>query len=123
MIAADRPEAALLDVRTNTITTRVALPGRAQAVATTTDGSRAYVAAGRGITAIDLATRAAAGRATLTAHPTTVATSPDGARVYATHKPSARRHRRRDHDARSPRSASRAPPARSRSRPTARAPS
>ena len=34
VIAADRPEAALLDVRTNTITTRVPLPARAKAVAT-----------------------------------------------------------------------------------------
>ena len=40
VIAADRPEAALLDVRTNAITARVALPGRARAVATAADGSR-----------------------------------------------------------------------------------
>jgi DNA-binding beta-propeller fold protein YncE len=85
VIAADRPEAALLDVSTNAVAARVALPGRAKAVATTNDGSRAYLAAGRGITAIDLGTRAVAGRAALPARATTVATSPDGARVYATH--------------------------------------
>jgi len=56
---------ALLDVRTNAITTRVPLPGRARAVATSSDGARAYVAAGRGVTAIDLATRAATARAAL----------------------------------------------------------
>ena len=84
VVATDRPQAALLDVSTNAIAARVALPGRARAVATTNDGSRAYVAAGRGLTAIDLGTRAVVGTAALGGVVTTVATSPDGARVYAT---------------------------------------
>ena len=53
-------------------------------MATAADGSRAYVAAGRGVTAIDLATRAGAGRAALRGVVSAVGVSPDGARVYAT---------------------------------------
>jgi len=84
VVALDRPQAALLDVTTRQIAARVALPGRARAVATAADGSRAYVAAGRGVTAIDLASRAVAGRAALPGTATAVAVAPDGARVYAT---------------------------------------
>ena len=65
VVATDRPQAALLDVSTNAIAARVALPGPARAVATANDGSRAYVAAGRGVTAIDLGTRAVVGSAPL----------------------------------------------------------
>ena len=84
VVAADRARAELLDVSSNTITGRVALPGQARAVATAPDGSRAYVTAGHGVSAIDLGARAVTATARLGGAVTAVATSPDGARVYAT---------------------------------------
>ena len=116
VIAADRPEAALLDVGTNTVTARVALPGRARAVATTADGSRAYVAAGRGVTAIDLGTRAVAGRAALRGTPPRRHLPRRRPRLRDP-RPRARRDRRR-HDA--PARRDRAPPPRPRARDHAR---
>src|SRR5829696_2134006 len=84
VVAVDRPQAALLDVTTNQVAARVALPGRARAVAMAADGSRAYVAAGRGVTAIDLASRTAVGSVQMRGLATAVAVAPNGARVYAT---------------------------------------
>src|SRR4051794_40159280 len=85
VVAADRAEVALLDVSHNAVTGRIALPGRARAVATAPDGSRAYMAAGRTVTAVDLGARAATATARLGTAASAVATSPDGARVYVTH--------------------------------------
>jgi Ca2+-binding RTX toxin-like protein/DNA-binding beta-propeller fold protein YncE len=54
VVAAGRSEAILLDVVTNHVLARVALPGPATAVAMAPDGRRAYVAAGSVVAALDL---------------------------------------------------------------------
>ena len=85
VVAADRPEAALLDVGTNAIAAprRAPRPRRVpwQRRRTARGRTSRPAAASR---AIDLGTRKAVGTARLSGEATTVATSPDGARVYAT---------------------------------------
>src|SRR5438128_1071648 len=56
LIATQTPDVALLDVATNTVVGRPALPGPSTAVAVTHDGHRGFVAAGTSVTAIDLRT-------------------------------------------------------------------
>ena len=54
VVAAGTPEALLVDVTTNAVVARTALPGAARAVAVAPDGRRAYVAAGDAVAALDL---------------------------------------------------------------------
>ena len=60
LVVAAGERAVLVDVRTDTVTGSVAMPGRARDVAMAPDGSRAWVAAGRDVVAVDLSTRAVA---------------------------------------------------------------
>jgi DNA-binding beta-propeller fold protein YncE len=83
VVAGGDPRATLVDVRTNAIVAQPGVPGRARAAAASPDGSRAYVAGGRAVVAIDLMTRRPAGSALLGSTATGLATSPDGARLYA----------------------------------------
>src|SRR5918995_770466 len=61
LVVAAGERAVLVDVRTDTVAGSVAMPGRARDVAQAPDGSRALVAAGRGIVPGDLPTPGVAG--------------------------------------------------------------
>ncbi|MDX6678265.1 MAG: hypothetical protein QOE31_2317, partial [Solirubrobacteraceae bacterium] len=54
LVATGMPELAFVDVSTNAVSARLALPGPARAVAITRDGQRAFVAAGGDIVAVDV---------------------------------------------------------------------
>src|SRR3954471_10445448 len=86
----------MIDTRSNVPTASPALPGATRAVAAAPDGSRAYVAAGRGVAVIDLATGKArggvpppggpggvGGGVPRQGVPAAIAVSPDGQRLYA----------------------------------------
>ena len=121
VVAADRPEAALLDVGTNAIAARVALPGRAR------PSRRRPTARGRTSPPAAASPRSTSAparplaRATLRGAATTVGDLARRRARLRDARPRARRHRRRDDAAARRRSGCRAPPARSRSLPTARA--
>ena len=73
----------LTEVSTNRIGARIGVGGRTRAVAVAPDGSRAYVATGNRVVAIDLAARRAVSTAALAGGITSLSISPDGARIYA----------------------------------------
>ena len=57
VVAGGDRAATLVDVSTNAVVARVALPGRARTVAVAADGSRAWVGVGSRVFPIDLASR------------------------------------------------------------------
>ncbi len=65
LVATGLPEVAFVDVSSNVIVARLALPGPARAVAVSPDGQRGYVAAGSEIVAFDVNGRAEVMRASL----------------------------------------------------------
>src|SRR4051812_6418112 len=83
VVATGIPQVALIDVAANAVSGSAAVPGPSLAVAAAPDGTRAYVAAGRGVAWIDLAGAAVAAAVPLPGAPRALAVSPDGARVYA----------------------------------------
>ncbi|MDQ3850005.1 MAG: hypothetical protein M3296_05250, partial [Actinomycetota bacterium] len=62
VVATARPQVALIDVSTDRVSARLALPGSARAVAVSPDGQRGYVAAGATIVAFDVNARAESAR-------------------------------------------------------------
>src|SRR4051794_3386131 len=88
LVATQTPELPLIDLTSDRVVARIALPGPGGAVAVSRDGSRGFVAAGATIVAIDVnerteLTRRAHGTAAVTA----LAVSPDGRRLYAVQGP------------------------------------
>ena len=107
LLATGTNDVALLDVTTNLVVARPALPGPSRAVAITRDGRRAFAAAGNAVAAFDLGMVPAAplpGTAAPFAVLTRdlgvpavgIAVSPGGASVYAAAEPAALRARRPD---------------------------
>jgi DNA-binding beta-propeller fold protein YncE len=86
LVAAGDANATLVDVSSGRLVARVAVPGRARAVAVAPDGVRGYVAAGAGVAAIDLNGRVTAGDLQLTGTPTALAIGANGARLAAARK-------------------------------------
>ncbi|MEA2223141.1 MAG: hypothetical protein QOH83_1517, partial [Solirubrobacteraceae bacterium] len=84
LIASGAPELALLDVSTDRVVQRIALPAASLAVAVTSDGARGFVAAGSTILVLDVNERT---EVTRRAHGDTpvegLAVAPDGRRLYA----------------------------------------
>ncbi|HKE79358.1 MAG TPA: hypothetical protein VKB54_08625, partial [Solirubrobacteraceae bacterium] len=83
VVASGDGAATLTDVNTNQVVARVPVGGRSRAVAAAPDGTRAYVAAGTRVVAVDLGARTVAGATPVPGTPTAVAASSDGQRVYA----------------------------------------
>jgi Ca2+-binding RTX toxin-like protein len=91
VVATGTHDVALLDVVTDRVVARPALPGPSRAVAVSRDGRRAFVGAGTSVAALDLRAMAAAGALgaavpvtrDLGADVTGLAVSPGGARLYA----------------------------------------
>jgi Ca2+-binding RTX toxin-like protein len=83
VVASGDAAATLTDVTTNKVAARIAVGGRTRAAAVAPDGTRAYVATGRRVVAIDLGTRAVVGTAVARGTVTALAASSDGQRVYA----------------------------------------
>ncbi len=84
LVATGTPELAFVDVTTDVVAVRMALPGRARAVTVTRDGARAYVAAGAWIVAVDVNARTEVGRVALPGPEIgAVVVSPGGGRLYA----------------------------------------
>ena len=88
VVATGGPQAALVDTGSNKVTGQIGLPGRARAVAVLSDGSRAFVAAGASVVAIDLAARSRAGSVTL-ASPATSARTVTPTRTRTPRRPAA----------------------------------
>ena len=65
LVATGLPEVAFVDVSSNAVVARLALPGPARAVAVSRDGQRGYVAAGGDIVVFDVNERAEVSRAPL----------------------------------------------------------
>ena len=86
VVASGDANATLADVSTNRVINRVGLGGVTRAVAASPDGTRAYVAAGRRVIAVDLARQAPAGAITLSGTVKGLGVSIDGARLYAARK-------------------------------------
>ena len=88
LVATGTPELPLVDVSSDDVVARIALPGPGLAVAVAREGSRGFVSAGATIVAIDVnerteITRNAHGSAPVTS----LGLSPDGRRVYAVQGP------------------------------------
>src|SRR4051794_39758661 len=83
LVATGDGAATLTDVATNAVVARIPVGGRSRAVAAAPDGSRGYVAAGRGILRLDLTTRLPGGAANIAGPPAAPAVRADGARLYA----------------------------------------
>jgi DNA-binding beta-propeller fold protein YncE len=83
VVATGDGTATLTEVSTNRVSARIPVGGRARGVAAAPDGSRAYVAAGSRVVAIDLGTRRVVGAARLASAVTSLAITPDGARLLA----------------------------------------
>ncbi len=65
LVATGTPELAFVDVSSNDVVARLALPGPSRAVAISRDGQRGFVAAGGDIVAVDVDGRTEAARASL----------------------------------------------------------
>jgi Ca2+-binding RTX toxin-like protein len=91
LVASETPELPLVDLGSDRVVARIALPGPGSAVAVSRDGSRGFAAAGATIVAIDVNERTELTRRT---HGTTAVTSlvvsPDGRRLYAVQGPQLR---------------------------------
>jgi hypothetical protein len=88
LVATQTPELPLVDLTSDHVVARLALPGPGGAVAVSRDGSRGFVAAGAAIVAIDVNERTElTRRAHGTAAVTSLAVSPDGRRLYAVQGP------------------------------------
>ena len=84
LVATGMAELALVDVGSDAVVARIALPAAARAVAVSADGRRGYVAAGRTIVALDVNERTQiARRAYGSAAVDGLAISRDGRRLYA----------------------------------------
>jgi Ca2+-binding RTX toxin-like protein len=84
LVATGTPELALLDVSTDQVVARLALPAPSTAVAVDSEGARGFVAAGATIVSLDVNERTESGRVADGGPPVTgLAVSPDGARLYA----------------------------------------
>ena len=84
LVASGTPELVLLDVTSDRVVARIALPGPSTAVAVDGDGARGFVAAGATVVGLDVnerteIARRALGSATIRG----MAVSPDGHRLYA----------------------------------------
>ncbi|MEA2127255.1 MAG: hypothetical protein QOJ85_146, partial [Solirubrobacteraceae bacterium] len=88
LVASETPELPLVDLGTDRVVDRIALPGPGSAVAVSGDGSRGFAAAGATIVAIDVNERTElARRKHGTTAVTSLAVSPDGRRLYAVQGP------------------------------------
>jgi Ca2+-binding RTX toxin-like protein len=65
LVATGTPELAFVDVSSNVVAARLALPGPSRAVAISRDGQRGFVAAGGDVVAVNVDARSDAGRAPL----------------------------------------------------------
>ena len=84
LVATGTPELTFLDVSTNAVVARLALPGASRAVAVSRDGQRGFVAAGSAIVAFDVNTKLELLRTTLGPPDVTdVELSPAGTALYA----------------------------------------
>ncbi|HEX4365075.1 MAG TPA: hypothetical protein VHZ75_11045, partial [Solirubrobacteraceae bacterium] len=84
LVATGTPELALLDVSSDTVVQRIALPAPSGAVAVTSDGKRGFVAAGATIVVLDVNERTEVTRDTRGSEPVSgLVVSPDGRRLYA----------------------------------------
>ena len=86
LVATGGSTVALIDTRSNAPTASPELPGATRAVAAAPDGSRGYVAAGRGIAMIDLTSGKVIGGVPLQGVPAAIAVAPDGQRLYSARK-------------------------------------
>jgi Ca2+-binding RTX toxin-like protein len=86
LVATGTPELPFVDVRTNEVTARLALPGPSRAVAISRDGERGFVAAGSDLVAVDVNGRAERARVPLgPPEISDIELSPVGTTLYVVH--------------------------------------
>jgi Ca2+-binding RTX toxin-like protein len=83
VVATGDANATMTEVSTNRVSSRIGLGGRTRGVAVAPDGSRAYVAAGNRIVAIDLTSRQQVGAVVLASGITSLAITADGTKLLA----------------------------------------
>lgn len=84
LVATQSAELTFVDMSSDRVVARLALPGPGRAVAVSRDGSRGFVAAGATIVAVDVNERTELTRRTHGSAPvTSLAVAPDGRRLYA----------------------------------------
>ena len=86
LVATGMPELAFVDVRTNAVAARLALPGPSRAVAISRDGERGFVAAGSDLLAVDVNARTELARVPLgLPEITDIELAPVGTTLYVVH--------------------------------------